>query len=399
MQQRRSPRLAASNGSSPATNGTNGHYTNGKAAKSKVMNELTDTGENILQKLWNRTISPLFLICTCPNAVLLLWYTAVHCNGSYLLLGQELMRKGVFTGLAHIWGKVNFFSPLAAGVILGYGLFAMFLQVTMPGPRAEGPVTPHGNTPVYKDNGFTCYVVTMISFCALTYYLKSNGMTPTIIYDHFEEFLGTLTVGSMIFCVGLYLKGLLAPSTTDSGSSGNPIFDYYWGTELYPRVFGVDIKVFTNCRFGMTVWPLLVLIFSLKSYELYGFVDSAWISCFLHFVYFTKFFWWEIGYMGTIDIMVDRAGYYICWGCMVFIPGMYAVTSLYLVNHPVHLGLPLGLLITVLGFASTVINYWADLQKQQVGITFQFQKLLRIDILLRTGFLATLHILEIVFQH
>ena len=63
-----------------------------------------------------------------------------------------------------------------------------------------------------------------------------------------------------------------------------------------------------NKRFGMTVWPLLCLIFALKNYELYGFVDSCWVTCVLQMIYFTKFFWWEAGYMRTIDIMVDRAG-------------------------------------------------------------------------------------------
>ena len=58
----------------------------------------------------------------------------------------------------------------------------------------------------------------------------------------------------------------------------------------------------------MTVWPLLVLIFSLKSYELHGFVDSIWVSAALQMIYFTKFFWWEAGYMSTIDIILDRAG-------------------------------------------------------------------------------------------
>lgn len=29
------------------------------------------------------------------------------------------------------------------------------------------------------------------------------------------------------------------------------------GTELYPRIFGWDVKVFTNCRFGMMFWALV----------------------------------------------------------------------------------------------------------------------------------------------
>jgi len=176
-------------------------------------------------------------------------------------------------------------------------------------------------------------------------------------------------VYSLLLCVLLYLKGRFMPSTTDSGCSGNIIFDYYWGTELYPRIFGVDIKVFTNCRFGMTVWALLVSIYALKSYELHGFVDSMWVSAFLHLAYFTKFFWWEAGYMRTIDIMVDRAGFYICWGCLAYIAGLYACTGMYLVNHPVHLGPVLSTIILLAGLFSLAFNYIADAQKQEVRRT------------------------------
>ncbi len=28
---------------------------------------------------------------------------------------------------------------------------------------------------------------------------------------------------------------------------------------------------------------------------------------------------WETGYWGSMDIMHDRAGYYICWGCLVLL--------------------------------------------------------------------------------
>lgn len=49
----------------------------------------------------------------------------------------------------------------------------------------------------------------------------------------------------------------LGPSGPDCGSSGRGfIFDYYWGTELYPRLGGVDVKRFVNCRFSMTYWML-----------------------------------------------------------------------------------------------------------------------------------------------
>ncbi|KAG0470419.1 hypothetical protein HPP92_017119 [Vanilla planifolia] len=44
---------------------------------------------------------------------------------------------------------------------------------------------------------------------------------PSIVYDHLGEIYSALVVGSLVFCVFLYLKGHVAPSSTDSGSSGN----------------------------------------------------------------------------------------------------------------------------------------------------------------------------------
>lgn len=38
-----------------------------------------------------------------------------------------------------------------------------------------------------------------------------------------------------------------------------------------------------------------------------------------------------------MDIQHDRAGYYLCWGCMLWVPAVYASQSFYLVSHPVQL--------------------------------------------------------------
>ena len=110
----------------------------------------------------------------------------------------------------------------------------------------------------------------------------------------------------------------MAPSSTDSGSCGSWLYDFYWGMELYPLLGPLDIKVFTNCRFGMMAWPYLLLCFAAKQYETYGYVaDSMVASLVVFMAYLVKFYMWETGYWGSMDIQHDRAGYYICWGCLV----------------------------------------------------------------------------------
>lgn len=324
----------------------------------------------ILKRHFNYTLGPLLLILIVPNFILTLWFIAVKCDGSFIQFYNEAISKGVDETFFTIWRSVNINNTTALCVIIGYSIWAICLHLLTPGPKVNGPITPKGNVPVYKDNGFYNFIITMIAFGVLTYTSKTYyNVSPTWVYDHFGDFLVILNVYSLLLCIMLYLKGRFAPSTSDSGSSGNIIFDYYWGTELYPNVFGVDVKVFTNCRFGMTVWPLLVTIFAIKNYELYGFVDSMWVSWTIQMTYFAKFFWWESGYYRTTDIMTDRAGFYICWGCLVFIAGFYASVSLFLVNHPVRLGITLSVLILVVGLVSICINYLSDKQKQDVRKT------------------------------
>ncbi|XP_046585326.1 LOW QUALITY PROTEIN: 7-dehydrocholesterol reductase-like [Haliotis rubra] len=319
-----------------------------------------------LRHVLQTTVFPLLLTLTTPNFVIILWYTAVHSEGSYSKMADVFQGRSILGGLLYMWGQVRPYNTLITAILVVYSFYALVTMKLIPGKTVYGPLTPKGNVPVYKDNGFAFFILTMVLFVVITAFLKQLGMTPTIIYDQFDTVLSTLNIFSLIFCLFLYVKGIVSPSSTDCGATGNFIFDYYWGTELYPRIFGYDIKVFTNCRFGLMVWALLVSIFALKSYELHGFVDSMFVCCTLQLVYLAKFFWWEAGYMRTIDIMLDRAGYYICWGCLVFVPGFYTSVSLYLVNQPVILGPWLTALFLTCGILSIYINYDADNQKQAV---------------------------------
>jgi len=351
------------NGTKSHKNGI-GHVSNGSAGPTN--HTLVSRAHTLL----HYTIVPSILIIVCSNLVIAFTYIVIKCDGSLVEFFRRINDTGFINFIVKLWTDVKIMSSFSVLAILGYAAWSLLLMVLVPGRQFNGPITPKGNTPVYKDNGLACYLITLVAFTGLTIFLKLNGYpSPTVVYDRFDEIIVTLTILSFFVCIGLYIKGSFWPSTSDSGSSGNVLFDFFWGMELYPRVFGVDIKVFTNCRFGLSVWASLVCIFTMKSYEKYGFVDSAWVSAALQLIYLTKFYIWESGYMRTIDIMMDRAGYYICWGCLSYVPGFYTSVSMYLVNQPVRLGWPLSLVIFTVGILSCLINYLADVQKQDVRRT------------------------------
>ena len=312
----------------------------------------------------HQTGVPLFLIALCPPAVFVFWHINTKLGGSFTAFWEQVAQNGVFSTLSAICSPIFFGSAIAWKILAVFAVFQLGLMKVVPGKPFLGPVTPKGNTPIYKANGFPCFLITIGMFWLSGFVLRL--FNPAILYDHLGEIFGALNLFSLFFCLFLLIKGIFRPSSNDSGSSGNPFFDYYWGTELYPRVFGWDVKQFTNCRFGMMSWPLLLLSYAAKQQELYGLSDSMLIAVLLQLFYIGKFFFWETGYFRSLDIMHDRAGFMICWGCLVWVPCIYTSPTMYLVQHPNHLGPLLGGGIFLLGAGSILINYLADRQRQQV---------------------------------
>lgn len=320
--------------------------------------------EHPLARFFKRTGVPLFLILCCPPIVILVWYANVVLGGSLSRLWQVFAEHGFFSTLYMIWKPVFFGSAIAWKSLAIFTMAQLLIAKFTPGKKFYGPLTSKGNVPIYRANGPQAFFISLGLFYVAAF--KLNVFSPTLIYDHFGEILSALNLLSLSFCVFLYVKGRFFPSSSDSGTSGNAIFDYYWGRELYPRAFGLDIKSFINCRFGLVAWSFVILSFAAKQHQLYGMSDAMLLTVMLQLLYLIKFFVWETGYLGSTDIMHDRAGFYICWGSMVWLPGIYPSATLYLVNHPHHLGFVSFAAIFLLGLASILLTYFADRQRQQV---------------------------------
>ncbi|MCA9611103.1 MAG: hypothetical protein KC619_36160 [Myxococcales bacterium] len=323
--------------------------------------------ESMAVRFFRRIVMPVGLLVFAPPFTMMLWYTLTELDGSVVRLYELLRDRGPLTGVWEVWGPRALGSP-EAWTILGVmaAVQLVFMRV-LPGKRFEGPITPQGHVPVYKANGVPAFVLTLALYAVASW--GFGWFAPSILYDRFGELLGASNTFAMLFCVVLYLKGRFAPSGPDVTVTGNVAFDYFQGTELYPRILGWDVKTFTNCRMGMMGWPLLIISYAAKQQELGGLTDGMIVAVGLQLIYIAKFFYWETGYWRSLDIMHDRAGFYICWGCLVWLPIVYTSHTIYLVEHPATLGLPLAILVFAVGVAAIVINYLADEQRQRVRAT------------------------------
>eukprot|EP00884_Botryococcus_braunii_P019397 jgi/Botrbrau1/6140/Bobra.331_2s0033.1 len=299
------------------------------------------------------------LMFGCPGFAIYMWYALTKLDGSALRFAQ-LVREGGVRVLYDIWPRP---SGEAWAHVVCFGLLQAAFQLFVPGPEFRGPVSPKGNVPIYKSNGVPSYVFTLLAFFVGH---RQGFFDPARVYDLFGEILAALNYFSLAFCLFLYLKGRYAPSTADSGTTGSLPYDFYWGMELYPRLGRrFDLKTWTNCRMGMMGWAVLILCYAFKQHQLLGYVSPGlWVTVALMQIYIFKFFWWESGYWTSMDIAHDRAGYYICWGCLVWVPAIYTSPALYLVEHAVPWPRSLTAAVLLAGAASIYINYDADRQRQ-----------------------------------
>jgi 7-dehydrocholesterol reductase len=311
------------------------------------------------------TLGPLLLISLTPPAAILFWIACTFppFDGALLPLATA---EGWRAVAAH-WPWP---SPRAAALVLGFAALEGILLQWLPGRAFEGPLTPTGHRPRYRLNGIPAWLVTHALFFGCSYGLRL--FDAGIVWDHFGPILATLVLFALVFCLLLYGKGRVWPTSADRSVSGNVVWDYYWGIELHPTLFGVNLKQLVNCRLSMMGWSLIVCSFAAKQAELdpAGHPSNAMlVSASLTVLYLFKFFWWESGYFTSLDVMHDRFGYYICWGVLAWVPAVYALSAQYLVLRPHDLPWPVAAALFLLGLGAITVNYAIDAERQRVRAT------------------------------
>ncbi|XP_066951354.1 uncharacterized protein [Macrobrachium rosenbergii] len=265
------------------------------------------------------------------------------------LVGGDGTKAWSLLGDAHSWTIV--------GLMLAWALLSLWV----PGKEFLGPTTSYGYTPRYKANGLQFFTVSLITFLLLLYIRPETALE---LVDHFPQFLASCNVVAFILCIYLLIQGKVAPQTQEVIEPKPFMYEFYRGMEVHPRILGVDVKQLTNCRFGLMVWEWLVVGFFVAGWIRNGFSLAHFVCAALQTIYLAKFYWWETGYFNTLDITLDRAGYYICWGCLVFVPAFYTFSSYYIVAHPPQISTTGALAVFALGVASIFLNYRVDWEKE-----------------------------------
>lgn len=279
------------------------------------------------QKRAGTVFGPLLLILAVFFPLcLLFWYTNVFLGGSLGALASQKSVHALWTACA----PCLLGSPTSWTIFLVFTASALCLFKIMPGRK-----TPLTSALQFKTNGLWVMLIMVLLYGFLSYGL--GLFSPTILYDEFGALLGTFNLFAICF----------------------------WPLS-YMRSKCTHFSLFAVCRCAMIGWALLLFSFAAKQHAAAGLSNALALCVLLQWFFIAKFFWWEMGYLGAVEITYDSKGFLLYWGAIVWIPAIYTSPALYLVHHPLRLSPSLLLLFFVGGAASIFLNFLVDRQRHYV---------------------------------
>jgi protein-S-isoprenylcysteine O-methyltransferase Ste14 len=295
-------------------------------------------------------VGTVALLVALPPIVYYFWFCLEYANGMLVLPSADWLR--------------HFPLPTVRSttIVAGWLVFQALLQVYAPGKWIEGTPLHDGTRLKYKMNGwFTWWFTWAVLVAAVALHL----VRPSVLADEFGPLLTTANIFTYAFCLYLYWHGR-KHGTAQERVTGNPIYDFWMGTALNPRVGNFDFKLFCEARPGLIGWVVINLSLAAKQYELHGTVTTPMILvCFFHFWYIADYYFHEEAILTTWDIKHENFGFMLCWGDLVWVPFTYTIQAYYLMSHTHELPLWAIIGIVVLNFVGYTIFRGTNIQKHK----------------------------------
>ena len=290
------------------------------------------------------------LLFALPPAVYYIWICLRYFDGKLVVPSANLLK----------------FFPMptvtSALIVAGWLLFQGLLQVAAPGRWSEGAPLPDGSRLKYKMNGWSSWWFTWAGLVAR---VAAGVFPPTILADQFGPLLTTANLLAYGLSLSLYWRGRARGARLES-VTGNPIYDFWLGTERNPRIGRFDLKLFCEARPGLIGWVAIDLSLAAKQYQALGRVTVAMVLiCVFHFWYVADYYLHEEAILTTWDIKHENFGFMLCWGDLVWVPFTYTIQAFYLVDHSPRLSVAAIAGLVLLNFVGFAIFRGTNIQKHR----------------------------------
>ncbi|KAJ1958382.1 erg24, C-14 sterol reductase, partial [Linderina pennispora] len=308
-------------------------------------------------------------VMTGTTAVLYVWYFSCNEHSGCQLPMSASQWSHILASAA------NYRAYLSLEALTYYTMWWLWLALLyfiMPGITLKGIKLRDGTQLAYPMNGLRSFFFT-VGVWAFVY--KKIGTAPFLwIADHYFQLVASAWIFSTLQALFVYLYSFRAPSVetpgkdivmlAHAGNSGNPIYDFFIGRELNPRIGSFDFKFFNELRPGIMGWVLLNTSFAIKQRTVYGSVsNSMWLAIVPQIAYCIDTLVFEDKVLTTMDITTDGFGWMLSFGDLTWVPSMYSLQARYLAFHPVYHSTWFTVFVAVFGLASFLVFRLSNSEK------------------------------------
>jgi len=161
-------------------------------------------------------------------------------------------------------------------------------------------------------------------------------MWDNYVYILTGSFIFATLLATYVYTASFFTGEILS----EHGDMGNPIYDWFIGRPLNPRIGMLDLKEFSELRPGMILWLILNFTFLAHQYSAIGRVtDSMLLVNGFQAWYVVDSFINEPAVLTTMDITTDGFGYMLAFGDLTWVPFVYSLQARYLAMYPLDLGM------------------------------------------------------------
>ncbi|KAK9464520.1 ergosterol biosynthesis ERG4/ERG24 [Lipomyces arxii] len=252
-----------------------------------------------------------------------------------------------------------------------YGYLAWFfalvaLNYIVPGRVMDGTTLRDGTFLKYKMNGLNTFFVIIVVLIGRGFI--THGELPELVFvaDHLLGLI-TASIGfSVVLAFFVYFRSFGNPKKilAYGGNTGNPIYDWFIGRELNPRIGSFDIKFFCELRPGLFLWCIINAAEAHLQYRKFGYVsDSMILLNIFQFIYVIDSAFLEAKNLTMIDLTTDGFGFMLAFGDLALVPFTYTLQTRYLALNPVNLGPVFTVLVVLLKATGYYIFRWSNSEK------------------------------------
>ncbi|KAL6788798.1 ergosterol biosynthesis ERG4/ERG24 [Trichoderma sp. SZMC 28012] len=300
-----------------------------KDAASTIATKLTDGASDEFE--FGGSIGVASLMIGFPLIMWYMWIGATYYDGSlpypesnqsWFEFGQHLCQL-VYLGAyptAKAWATFWIFFIMEA-----------VMYCYMPGVSSYGRPLRHegGKRLPYYCSAYTSFYATL----AIAAALHITGLYP--LYTLIDEFGSIMTVAILSGFINsfiVYFQAIVRGRT--HRLTGYPIYDFFMGAELNPRIGILDFKMFYEVRIPWFILFLITCSVGARQYETYGYVSSEVIFlAAAHFLYANACAKAEQMIITSWDMYFEKLGFLLTFWNLAGVPFTYCHCALYLANH------------------------------------------------------------------